>query len=89
MWQAFCSEGYVADAKTETQWEETSGFSSSNISAFRYDKNTDTLQVDFNSGSTYEYMNVSPQTHRAFQSALSKGEYFARHIRSRFPFEEV
>ena len=79
----------TVDAGATPAWEETGGFSSSNIAAFRYDKNTDTLQIDFNSGGTYEYFNVTPSTHRAFQAAGSKGEFFARHIRGRFSFEQV
>lgn len=70
-------------------WEHTTGFASTNIAEFRYDRTTDTLQVDFVDGSTYEYMNVPPQTHRAFQSAGSKGEFFARQIRGRYPYERV
>ena len=79
----------MASEATANPWETTSGFQSSNIASFRYDKSTDTLQVDFVNGDTYEYQNVSPQVHRAFQSALSKGEYFARHIRSRYSYERV
>lgn len=71
------------------QWEETGGFSSSNVAAFRYDRDTDTLQVDFQDGSTYEYLNVSPATHRGFQASLSKGEFFARHIKGRYSYEKV
>jgi hypothetical protein len=78
------------DAKPPVDpWEHTSGFVSSNISEFRYDKSTDTLQVDFNSGDTYEYYNVPPTTHRAFQAAGSKGEFFARHIKGRYSYEQV
>lgn len=70
-------------------WETTTGFSSSNISEFRYDRSTDTLQVDFNSGETYEYQNVSPSTHRMFQAASSKGEFFQRQIKGRYSYERV
>lgn len=70
-------------------WEETSGFYSSNIDAFRYDKSTDTLQVDFSSGQTYEYLNVPPATHRMFQAANSKGEFLVRHIKGRFQYSQV
>lgn len=75
--------------RQEASWEETSGFVSSNVAAFRYDRNTDTLQVDFVSGDTYEYLNVPPSVHRMFQAAGSKGEYFARHIRGRYQYGPV
>ena len=77
------------DVDQTPNWEETGGFASSNIDAFRFDKATDTLQVDFVSGDTYEYYNVTPAIHRMFQAAASKGEYFARHIKGRFAFEKV
>lgn len=79
----------MAQTEDTQLWETTTGFASSNIDEFRYDKSTDTLQVDFTDGSTYQYMNVLPQTHRAFQSAASKGEFFARQIKGRYPYERV
>lgn len=79
----------TVDTGETASWEETSGFVSSNVSAFRYDRSTDTLQVDFSSGDTYEYYNVSPAAHRMFQAAGSKGEYFARHVRGKYSYEKV
>jgi len=79
----------VADAQTSDTWEHTTGFVSSNIDEFRFDKNTDTLQVDFVSGDTYEYYNVPPAVNRAFQSAASKGQFFIRHIKGRYAYEQI
>jgi hypothetical protein len=79
----------MADLEAKPNWEETSGFASSNIRAFRFDKDTDTLQIDFQDGSTYEYYNCPPATHRAFQAAPSKGQFFARAIKQRFSYERV
>ena len=76
-------------APTDDPWEHSGGFASTNISAFRYDKSTDTLQVDFVDGDTYEYYNVPPSVNRAFQAAASKGEFFARNIKGRYPYEQV
>lgn len=78
----------ITDADSGS-WEVTSGFVSSNINGFRYDKSTDTLRIDFMDGSSYEYYNVPPQTHRAFQAAASKGEFLVRHIKGRFNYERV
>lgn len=77
------------DFEQDIKWEITGGFVSSNIAEFRYDDQTDTLQIDFVDGSTYEYYNVPRQTHRMFQAAGSKGEFFHRHIRNRFAYELV
>lgn len=73
----------------EPSWETTAGFESSNIQEFRYDKTTDTLQVDFVNGDTYEYLNVPVDVHRRFQSSLSKGEFFSRWIKNRYAFERI
>ena len=79
----------TADVEQGPTWEETSGFVSSNIAAFRFDKTTDTLQIDFQDGSTYEYYNCAPATHRMFQASGSKGDFFQRHIKNRLPYERV
>jgi lysyl-tRNA synthetase class 2 len=73
----------------QVNWEVTPCPGSSNISEFRFDRETDTLQVDFSNGSTYEYYNVSPATNRAFQAAPSKGSFFAKSIKGRYPFEPL
>lgn len=62
---------------------------SSNIESFSFDPSTDTLTVTFRSGDTYEYQNVEPSTYRAFQSAPSAGEFLARRIKGRYPYEQV
>jgi lysyl-tRNA synthetase, class II len=79
----------MSAAEPVDPWEVTPCPGSSNIAEFRFDKTTDTMQVDFVSGDTYEYYNVSPATNRAFQAAPSKGEFFARSIRNRFPYEKL
>ena len=67
--------------------ETTIPRSSSNIAEFTYDPDTETLTVVFQSGDSYDYFNVPPSTHRAFQSAGSVGQFFHRHIRQRFPYD--
>lgn len=80
----------VTDQEQEVNWEVTSGFASSNISEFWFDRDTDTLRVFFNSGQTYDYYNVAPSTNRAFQAAPSKGQFFDRVIKKGgYPYEEV
>lgn len=79
----------MSTAEAEPSWEVTPCPGSSNISEFRFDKNTDTMQIDFVSGSSYEYYNVSPATNRAFQAAGSKGSFFARSIKGKYPYEQI
>lgn len=73
----------------EPSWEIMPTPGSSNISEARFDKTTDTLEIDFQSGSSYAYSNVSPSTWRMFQAAPSKGSFFARSIKGKYPYELV
>ena len=56
---------------------------SSNIKAIGYDAASKTLRVDFRSGSSYDYTNVSPEEHADFMAADSKGKHFHKHFRGK------
>jgi hypothetical protein len=43
------------------------------------------LQLDFRDRTRYEYSGVSPELFRDLLGATSKGSFFNRHIRGRFP----
>jgi hypothetical protein len=62
---------------------------SSNITSIGYDPETSTLEVEFNSGSVYQYFNVPQGIYDAFMAAPSKGQFLASQIRDRFPFARV
>ena len=55
---------------------------SSNIVAIGYDEEDKRLRVAFKNGSTYDYLNVEPETHAALIGADSVGSAFHRLIRS-------
>lgn len=61
---------------------------SSHIARGEFDSATDTLTITFSDGRTYDYMNVPPAVARSFQQAGSAGQYFIRHIKDRYPYEE-
>ena len=63
--------------------------SSSMIAAIGYDADTETLEVEFVSGSVYRYGGVSQDVNEEFRQAPSKGTYFNRHIKGAYPFEQV
>ena len=48
-----------------------------------------TLTVRLHSGAVYRYFTVPRTTLEAFLAATSKGTYFNRHIRDRFPYQRV
>jgi len=56
---------------------------------FDYDAGTQQLLVEFRSGRRYIYEQVSEETYRRLRGAFSKGEFFNRYIRNRFPFRPL
>ena len=55
---------------------------SSNVSSVGYDPDTQTLEVEFNTGSVYSYEGVPQAEYDNLLSAQSVGSYFARNIRN-------
>jgi len=62
---------------------------SSVIRHFRYDPIRRALRIRFVTGKVYVYVEVPPATFDELAGAASKGRFFNRHIRGRFPFTEV
>lgn len=60
---------------------------SSNIASLAFDDATDTLTVEFLDGKEYDYFNVPGSVFRAFKTAGSAGQYFARQIKGRYAYE--
>jgi lysyl-tRNA synthetase len=54
------------------------------IKSFDYDENTQTLRVEFNSGSVYKYHDVPESVYQALKIAPSVGQYFNTHIREKY-----
>lgn len=54
---------------------------SSNLSAMRYDAETRTLQIRFQSGRTYDYQDVSADVADGLAQADSPGKYFNSSIK--------
>lgn len=78
---------------------------SSQIAAIGYDKDSRTLRITFTdridkdtkrpipqSGSSYDYANVEPETHQALVSSPSIGSYFYANIkpdREKYPYTKL
>jgi hypothetical protein len=58
---------------------------STSLAAVAYDDRGAELQLDFRDGTRYAYSGVSPELFRELLGANSKGSFFNRHIRGRFP----
>jgi KTSC domain len=68
--------------------ESCENVQSSCIASMSYD-GKEQMTLTFQSGGTYKYHGVGPDEYEAFCRAESKGKYFHRNIRGRYPFVRV
>ena len=54
-----------------------------------YDAQSQTLEIEFQSGAVYEYLGVPREVHQELMSAESKGQYFNSEIRDDYEFVRV
>lgn len=62
---------------------------SSNLYSVGYDSNTQILEIEFVSGSIYQYTNVPPSIHERLMRAWSKGSYHNEHIKGHFRYRRI
>ena len=62
---------------------------SSNISSIGYDENSNTLEVEFNNGTVYQYFDVPISVYNGIIEASSKGQYLAQHIKGYYRYVRV
>ena len=62
---------------------------STNLRSVGYDRDTRTLEVEFQSGSIYQYYDVPEYTHDDFMRAPSKGRFLNTHIKNAYPYSRV
>lgn len=62
---------------------------SSNIEAIGYDAGSETLQVEFKNGSTYQYFDVPERVFEELRDAGSVGAYLSSNIKGVFRFSRV
>lgn len=55
--------------------------SSSQIVSVGHDPETNTIEVEFNSGAVWQYAGVDAAKHAAFVGAESLGRHFGKHIK--------
>jgi hypothetical protein len=69
---------------------ERSRVVSSDIASVGYDALSSILEVEFNTGSIYQYRGVPESVYFALMNAPSHGQYFARHIKKGpYPYTRV
>ena len=62
---------------------------STNLRSIGYDPDARVLEIEFHSGSIYQYINVPEQVYLALMNAVSKGSYFSDHIKERYKFKRI
>jgi len=62
---------------------------SSNIASIGYDGTMLVLEIEFSSGSVYQYLDVPQQVFEALMSAVSKGQFFATSIKGSYRYVRV
>ena len=62
---------------------------SSNVASGGYDPMTHTLEVEFNSGSVYQYFDVPQGVYDAFMSAESKGGFLNSDIKGVYRYAKL
>lgn len=62
---------------------------SSNIESIGYDADSETLEISFLNGSTYQYFDVPKNLYDDLISADSQGKYLAAHIKGFYRYSRV
>ncbi len=63
--------------------------SSSNLRSVGYDVSELTLEIEFYSGSVYQYFNVPQERYESLMRAGSKGSYFAAYIKDVYRYRQI
>jgi hypothetical protein len=59
------------------------------LRAVGYDRDTETLELEFVRGTIYRYFNVPPHVYESLMIAMSKGRYFQTQIEGQYRFVRV
>lgn len=62
---------------------------SSNIASVGYDSSSNILEIEFNSGSIYQYFNIPESEYQNLMNASSHGKYFAAKIKNNYKYRQI
>lgn len=68
---------------------ERTAVSSTNILSIGYDGESQTLEIEFNNGSIYQYFDVPLIIYEDLMHAASKGQFFAMNIKGIYRYSRV
>jgi hypothetical protein len=59
------------------------------IRTFKYEPDSNRLLIQFQSGRRYAYFDVPPDVYAALRRANSRGSYFNKWVRDRYPYAQL
>jgi hypothetical protein len=62
---------------------------SSTVASIGYDQQTETLEIEFQNGTVYQYYNVPSTIWEQLQMAPSKGQFVNAYLRNAYPYSRV
>jgi len=62
---------------------------SSVIASYKYNIETETLTINFVSGTVYDYLYVPLKIYQAMKKFTSKGSFFNKYIKDQYPFIKI
>lgn len=62
---------------------------STDINSIGYDEKSRTLEIEFHTGNVYQYSGVEIRLYNQLINASSKGSFFHRFIKDRFPTRKL
>lgn len=62
---------------------------SSNIRSIGYDLKLKILEIEFRTGSIYQYFGVTESTYNKLMNSSSHGSYFSRYIKNKYRWERI
>ena len=68
---------------------ERQSVSSSNLRSVGYDENNQVREIEFQTGSIYEYFGVPQVVYTGLMNAPSKGTYHNENIRTSYRFRKI
>lgn len=77
-----------SDRVTDLIMERTP-VTSKNIQSIGYDPETQTLEIEFNTGGVYQYAGVPEGEYEAMMNADSKGKYLIANIKGRYSYTKL
>ncbi len=68
---------------------ERKSVNSGTIRSVGYEPGSQTLEIEFTSGSIYQYSRVSPEIHRKLMAAPTIGSFFKNNIEEEFTAKRI